>query len=549
MALTLGLAVVSGVLLTSAGRPMFYLLYVQLAGAGFVILGVMIWLARPELRLGDLMIWLAIAVYVGDLYLSTNEVVRTVGLFLPGASSALYVHVLLAYPTGRVNGRIRRILLAYGYAIFLVIPALKVPFLDSSTWLTRPGPNALLLHRSDAIVDRLTAIGTIGVEIDGVVLLVFMAVAYARATPLLGRVLFPAYVPSAMVALAAVTASATRGWGPFHGATDVLSYLPQILSVLCPVGFLFGVFSTRAPLTDVTGLVGFDGPHEELETALRATLRDPALLLLRPDEAAVPRPDRAHRPIVRDGQVTAVLDHHCDLLDEPQLLAATASVIGVTLHNRTLKELAESQRHEVRESRLRIVEAAHEARRGLERDLHDGTQQRLIAAIVRQRMLENDLRRQGVSTGELVATIDEIERALDELREIGRGIHPALVAQRGLSAALRDMVARTPLPIRFVPAPLPALGGISETALYFAVSECVTNAVRHSEATDIELRVEVEDGWVQVTVSDNGRGGALTDGAGIRGVADRIAAIGGEMTVESAAGAGTVVTLRVGVND
>lgn len=546
-ALTLGLAVTSVQLESAYGQPPFHILYIQLAGAAFVVAGAVTWLARPELRLGELMVWVAIALYAEDLEWSTHESIRTLGLFLANASSPVVVHVLLAYPTGRLNGRIRRGVVASGYVLGFGLQALKVPFTDPSAWFSRPGGNALLIHRSDVVVDVLTDTYAISLELIAAAVLGLMLVSLVRATPLLRWVLLPAYVPFMVIVATAMVAYATGVDGSFQDDATPLAYAPEVMYSLLPVGFLIGSLFTRTSLTAVTGLAAFEGPHEELETTLRATLRDPDLQLLEPHSQVPVRPDRAQHNIVHDGQVIAVLDHHADLLEEPQLLAGTASVLGVTLHNRALKELAESQRDEVRKSRLRILEAAHEARRRIERDLHDGTQQRLLAAIIRQRMLASDLQHQGVDTSELVDTINETERALDELREIGRGIHSALVTERGLGAALRDMVARVPMPVRFTAAPLPPMDRVTETALFFAASECVTNAVRHAEATQIVVHVEADGLVVSVTIADDGRGGAVVESRGVRGVLDRMEAIGGEAVVASAPGEGTTVTLRVKV--
>jgi signal transduction histidine kinase len=545
--LTLGLAVTSVQLESAYHQPPFHILYIQLAGAAFVVAGAVTWLARPELRLGELMVWVAIALYAEDLEWSSHSTISTVGLFLANASTPVVVHVLMAYPTGRVNGRFRRALVAATYVLGFGIQALKVPFTDPVAWFAHPTANAFLIHRSDALVDALTDSYTVVLEIIATLLIVVMVVSVIRATPLLRLVLLPAYVPFVLIVATAMVGYGTGVDGSFQDAATPLAYAPEVLYSLLPVGFLIGALSTRTSITAVTGLAAFEGPHEELETTLRSTLRDPDLQLLRPDAEPAERVDRAQRQIVHDGQVIAVLDHHADLLEEPQLLAGTASVLGVTLHNRALKELAESQRDEVRKSRLRILEAAHEARRRIERDLHDGTQQRLLAAIIRQRMLETDLRQQGVDTTELVATIDEMERALDELREIGRGIHSALVTERGLGAALRDMVARVPLPVRFTAAPLPPMDRITETALFFAASECVTNAVRHAEATELVVHTEADGPVVSVTIADNGRGGARVESPGVRGVLDRMEAIGGEAVVRSHLGEGTTVTLRVKV--
>jgi signal transduction histidine kinase len=191
-------------------------------------------------------------------------------------------------------------------------------------------------------------------------------------------------------------------------------------------------------------------------------------------------------------------------------------------------------------SRARIVAAADEARRRLERDLHDGAQQRFVFAAL---MLERAAARAtGTPAAPLVAeALDQVRQGLAELRELAQGIHPAVLSERGLAAALEGVAARLPLPVelrvsreRFAPA--------VEAAIYFAVAEALTNVAKHAGATHARVTVEVAGGVLTAEVADDGIGGASTTaGAGLRGLADRLDALGGTLTVHSPRGGGTRV--------
>jgi signal transduction histidine kinase len=203
---------------------------------------------------------------------------------------------------------------------------------------------------------------------------------------------------------------------------------------------------------------------------------------------------------------------------------------------------------ELRASRQRIVEAGVAERRRLERDLHDGAQQRLVSLALTLRMARGRLPGDPDAAAELLdGAGDELSLALAELRELARGIHPAVLTDRGLGAALEALAGRAPLPVDLRRGDL--LGELPETvesATYFVVAEALTNVAKYAEATRATVTVERVDGKVEIAVCDDGVGGAdPRGGSGLRGLADRLAALDGELDVESAAGAGTTVRARI----
>jgi PAS domain S-box-containing protein len=202
-----------------------------------------------------------------------------------------------------------------------------------------------------------------------------------------------------------------------------------------------------------------------------------------------------------------------------------------------------AQEAELRASRSRIVEAADDARMRLERNLHDGAQQRLVSLSLALRLAQARLREDPDGAEQLLSgAADELQHALAELRELARGIHPAVLTDRGLPAALEALASRTPLPVALSADLDDRLPGPVEAAAYYVVAEALTNVAKYAGASSVEVRAQRLNGRVVVEVEDDGVGGADPGrGSGLRGLADRVEALEGELEVTSAAGVGTTV--------
>ncbi|MEA2332775.1 MAG: hypothetical protein QOH58_2913, partial [Thermoleophilaceae bacterium] len=202
---------------------------------------------------------------------------------------------------------------------------------------------------------------------------------------------------------------------------------------------------------------------------------------------------------------------------------------------------------DLRDARSRIIEAADAERRRIERDLHDGAQQRLVALALTLRMAEKRAADGDPDAAELVRQAgDEAGHALKDLRDLARGIHPAILTNRGLGAALEDLAGRASVPVEVVAAPAARLPGQVEAAAYFVVSECLVNIDKHAEASGATVAVTPEDGHLIVTVSDDGKGGArLGSGSGLQGLEDRVGALDGSLELQSPAGQGTRVRAAI----
>jgi signal transduction histidine kinase len=204
-------------------------------------------------------------------------------------------------------------------------------------------------------------------------------------------------------------------------------------------------------------------------------------------------------------------------------------------------------REQLDASRRRILEAGLHERRRLERNLHDGAQQRLVSLALQLRLAEGVLARDPEAAREVLAGArGELDLAMRELRELAHGLHPAVLTERGLAAALESLAGSAPLPVEVSGATEERLGEAVEAGAYFVVAESITNAVKHANASRIAVRLERAPGAVRITIEDDGRGGAdPAAGTGLRGLADRVEALGGRFAVADRDGGGTVVSVEL----
>jgi len=237
------------------------------------------------------------------------------------------------------------------------------------------------------------------------------------------------------------------------------------------------------------------------------------------------------------GPDLAAIVHDPDLADQGALLEAAGSAARLALENERLHAELRAQLGELRASRARIVRAGDDQRRRLERDLHDGAQQRLLGL-----GLALQLVRARVPEGEAADLVDEAEtelrEALRELRDLARGIHPAVLADQGLDSAIKTLAQRSAIPVH-VDAVEERLPRNVETAAYFVVAEALTNIARHAAAHRVDISVERRNGSAVVEIRDDGSGGADAGGSGLQGLADRVGSLDGKLLVISPPGGGT----------
>jgi len=226
--------------------------------------------------------------------------------------------------------------------------------------------------------------------------------------------------------------------------------------------------------------------------------------------------------------------------DSEQRVAGFAELVTAALANA-------DARAQLAASRARIVEAGYAERRRLERDLHDGAQQEFVSAALSLRMAREKIARSGDQALQLVdAALEQLQSGLRDLRELASGIHPSILTDRGLGAALQALAARSAVPVELGALPEERLPSAIETTAYFVAAEALTNAVKHARCGHVDIDVRVTDGWAILEVRDDGVGGAdAGQGSGLRGLHDRVGALAGELEIESETGSGTTVRARL----
>jgi signal transduction histidine kinase len=338
---------------------------------------------------------------------------------------------------------------------------------------------------------------------------------------------------------------------------DALLWVAFAAFAATPFAFLAGlaradVSGSRGVRVLMAGLAHMP-ERADLREQLARALGDPALELAfwmpeltRYVDAAgtpveLPAGDDPHRTateIRHQGARVAVIVH--DRAQDRETVRAAGAATALLLDNQRLEAELRARLLELDASRARIVQAGDAARRRLERDLHDGAQSRLVALALTLRLARMGVGEQTDSAALLDTCIDELRLSLDELRDLARGIHPAVLSDRGLQPAVRALAARAPLPVDIVGGPTGRLPAAVETAAYFVVSEALTNVCKYARAGHATVRVERVDGRLLVDVSDDGVGGASAElGSGLRGLSDRVSALSGTLELSSPPGRGT----------
>jgi PAS domain S-box-containing protein len=232
-----------------------------------------------------------------------------------------------------------------------------------------------------------------------------------------------------------------------------------------------------------------------------------------------------------------------------ELTIARIALPGAAMFTGYVRDITERRRadKEIKESRARIVEAADEERRRIEHNLHDGAQQHLVSLALRLRNAAESLEDEAPVTRGLLEQADlELAVAIEALRELAHGIHPAVLSERGLLPALEGLAARSPLFVRIEHLPAERLPAPVEVAAYYLVAEALTNSAKHAQASSASVRVVEDDGLAVIEIADDGIGGTTVQrGSGLRGLADRVEALGGTFSVHASPGAGTRIRAEI----
>jgi signal transduction histidine kinase len=539
-----------------------------LIGLSFIGTGVFAWWRRPLNRFGLLMTGVGIAWFLAGLTESNNSTVFTIGSYVEPLYLVIVVQMVLSFPTGRLETLAQRVTITAGY---LVVLAVRLPFFllggDIAGDLKGPRPdNVFAIVDAPDLADVFDYTSTFLAVVVLVATLVLLVRKRQAATVPQRRALAPMlWTGLALVGLLGI-AFIIDVLGLPSEIGDVAGLLALISFAVLPFAFLAGLVRSRYSRAGAVGelIERLNNPEADrsLGLALADALGDRSLKLVywRPsaghyvtyDGRPVALPEagsgRAVTEVEREGIRVGAIIHDESLADEPGLVRAVAASAALALENERLEAELRARLDELQSSRSRLVEVSMFERRRLERDLHDGAQQRLVAlslqlGLAKRRLEEGE---EAAAGAMLDAARDELARALEELRELARGIHPAVLTDRGLEPALEALAERAPLPVSLDQMPAERLPAPVEAAAYFVVAEALTNVVKYAEASTAAVRIRRNGSYAVVEVHDDGVGGAdPTIGTGLRGLADRLAALDGRLEVHSPPGEGTTVRAEV----
>lgn len=473
--------------------------------------------------------------------------------------------LVLVYPRGWLADRFDRVVarIALAISVIYLVGTLALAGTDSiPECVCAPNPYQI------ADAPDLLRLIDVGYRAVGAGLMVVIAVRLlarwmrgsvpARAVAFVMPIALLSWASMAVVQAAAYAASTTPG--------QVLRTVALIAMAAVPVSFVAGVAHARNMRARVADLmrVTREGTDRGLwAESLARALRDDSVRVYWWEEDRGRYVDAAGQPMDSadeggghsilpvaspTGLPIALIRHDRVLTDNMRLLDGVSSALRLSVDNGRLRSDLERTLDQVRQSRQRIVEAGDEARRRIERDLHDGAQQQLVSLGMRLRLAANSARSAGQEqlAGELEDAIATLNQGLKELRELAHGIHPSLLSQGGLALAVPELAGRCPVPVEVDVQADGRLPELIESTAYFAVAESLANVAKHSQATRAWIRARIEDDRVVIEVRDNGIGGASLDaGSGVLGIADRIEAVGGELELVSPPGSGTTVTVRM----
>jgi signal transduction histidine kinase len=523
-----------------------------LVGWSFIGTGLFAWWRRPGNRTGALMAAVGFAWFAAGLSDANDDLLHTVGLAVDALFPAFAGHLVLAFPTGRLSTRLERTLVTAGY---LVSTVLQVP----SLLFEGDSRNLMVIEPDQRLSDILDGVQfAAGVGVIGTLLFILVR-RWRAATPPQRRALAPVVWTGGAAFVAFAIAN---GFDAVGSPQDPLEGLSQVLLVTVPFGFLAGLLRSRlAQAGAMSALVARLGQAPEpaaLRNALAEALGDPALALaywlpdserfVDADGRALTLPEDGWTEVELGGRRIAAIVHDPTLADEPQLVRAAGAAAALALENQRLSAELRARIEELRASRARLVKAGDAERRRLERDLHDGAQSRLVSLAVKLRLARMKAQDQPEVTTILDESSEELQESLEELRELARGIHPAVLTDRGLGAALETLANRAPVPVEIAGEAPEGLPPAAATAIYFVVSEALTNVAKYARAEHATIAVRRAADKVVVEVSDDGVGGAdMASGSGLRGLSDRVSALDGRLDVRSPPGAGTRLRAEIPV--
>jgi signal transduction histidine kinase len=538
-----------------------YIVTTALVGFAYLATGLVAWRRRPAERIGLLFLVAGFLWYLPQISRFRSSVPFTFGNALDLMYQAALAHLALAWPSGYLTSKRQRALVILVYVWDAANNLFATLFWDPITNGCSPScpANIILVDRSNRAYNDIEVVtGAIGFPLSVLVMAVIIhnwrsTHGYSR------RQMVPlVWVVGPVVAFILLGDAGAVGLN----VANIVQYgIAPLVLLLPPIALL--VTLTRARLARGALGAAFAAlepgpPPERLRATLASALGDPTLQLAFRQPAGHYLDDsgttldieelRTRRVVSKlDAAGDAVLVLDRGLRSEPQLVKVATNVASLALQHAWLQAEVKAQLEQVRASRARIVEAGDTARRHLERDLHDGAQQRLVTlslalGMARDRAAGTDPNLESL----LESAAKEAKEALVELRELARGIHPAVLTETGLKGALQALVERSPVQTALASVPDERYPPTVEATAYFVVSEALANVAKHAGAGHASVTLTRSERTLVVEVSDSGVGGArIENGSGLRGLTDRLATVSGWLQIDSPQGAGTRIRAEI----
>ena len=519
----------------------------------YVGAGLLAWSRRPANRFGFLIIWGGLAIIAGSLGATGVPSLVAFATAVATVPLAVLVHILHAYPSGRLSTRSSRVIVLAGYVVCLVFQA------PLYLYRATPAPYDQL-----EVADRpdLLAWGHLVQVLAGSAVMLATVVVLVgrlrRADPRRRRALAPVYGYGIAVVLL-IPISANLLTSVLGLSRDFVFPLQLLALAGVPVVFTLalhrGGFARTGEIEELgVWLSTAESGRVPLAAALARVLGDDSVRLIfwRADRGAYvhangdpAEPSTGHGrglvEIERQGERVGAIDYDATLHADPARVRSAGRVIAIAVdHERVTAELRASQQ-ELRRSRERIVKAADDERRRIARNLHDGLQVRLVLLALQAQQVAEDARSAAETREAVTAVRVGIDAAAAELRDLVHAVLPAALIERGLCAATEDLVDHVPVPTRLeMSVSEGSLSAVIESTAYFVVAEALTNALKHARPTAMVVQLARVDGHLRVEVSDDGIGGAdFRAGSGLGGLTDRVETLGGRLQVISPARQGT----------
>lgn len=534
----------------------------------FLAAGAWAWLRQEERTLGLLSIAAGLAIACGALATAQMQPALVVGIGLAYLPPVLIGHLMLVFPSGSLEGTYQRRLVLLGYVDALVLAVPFVLMFDFQTVCASCEPNPFGTPSSQAALEVVTLLRLLVAAVMTTGLAIALTHSWAAAAPSKRHQLAPVLGAGGMAlaayAVAFIGLAADGSSAQFSLAMVVTTLLSGLIPIALLVGLRRGRFARELAVADLSSkLAARRAGQSELRELLAELLGDPSVEIvywLHKNNRYVSEQGRLFEETTGASGLIVHPIHDSNLRvgaivyesvggDQSELLDSAEYDIAAAMRDSRLEAELRDDVVELSQSRLRLLESADEKRRRIERDLHDGAQQGLISVALELTLTANDPEIDERSRAVLLRSATALSTMTEELRELARGVHPAILTDGGLDGAIKSLAARCPIPTKIRGSSGGSLPRSVESAAYFVVAESLTNIARNSGATSVDIAVTRSATHIEISIRDDGVGAAdPSKGSGLNGLADRVAAVGGEFALESPAGEGTRVTVEFPVH-